>query len=150
MILFIVLHLEKRVIFFSKYSHCFSRIILLVKHKQLMCSCIKKKRKRKRMAVCTKKLTPCLWKLTKKKRICLSCHTFSVEVTFSVKRKYWFISHLWYIHYMFLKSLESLKVFIFCPSWYRLGVYQYWCTKVTFWANPINLVCFIWKYLIFN
>ena len=47
MIIFIVLHLEKRVIFFSKYSHCFSRIILLVKHKQLMCSCIKKRRKEK-------------------------------------------------------------------------------------------------------
>ena len=120
-----------------------------------MCSWIEKEEKKKNGSRLHQKIDTFSLKIDeKRKEYCLSCHTFSVEVTFSVKRKYWFISHLWYIHYMFLKSLESLKVFIFCPSWYRLGFYQYWCTKVAFWANYIKskriLVSFIWKYLIFN
>jgi len=60
-----------------------------------MCSCILKKEEKKKDGSLHQKIDTLSLKIDEKNEyVCLSCHTFSVEVTFSVKRKYWFISHL--------------------------------------------------------
>jgi hypothetical protein len=51
-----------------------------------------KKEEKKKDGSLHQKIDTLSLKIDEKKRICLSCHTFSVEVTFSVKK--WFISHL--------------------------------------------------------
>ena len=50
-----------------------------------MCSCMKKEEKKKDGSL-HQKIDTLSLKIDEKKRICLSCHTFSVEVTFSVKK----------------------------------------------------------------